>query len=200
MNPAQAYRSLEAALMTVIPDAVKKAASDEQYYCLRVYFDGTDTPGESYATRLRLLTQDHREKFVAKYPESAYSIWFADETDCAEQGPDVRLDEYREVTEPCRVIYQALCGNEQRHLKLLRRTIRRVAERLNRLDWTTICRATDDFVVFPADGSHTFHDDFAEMAASVPLPRLRLLRSRRFLPAWAYAYLFARRVVGKYWK
>ncbi len=44
-----------------------------------------------------------------------------------------------------------------------------------------IADVTADFIVFPADGSHTFCDDLGDMAASVPKPRLKLLRSRKLL-------------------
>ena len=55
----------------------------------------------------------------------------------------------------------------------------RVALQLNALDWRTMLQVTDDFIVFPADGSHSFCDDLGDMAASVPKPRLRLLQSRK---------------------
>jgi hypothetical protein len=49
------------------------------------------------------------------------------------------------------------------------------------MDWTTILPVTDDVIVFPADGSHTFCDDLGDMVASVPKPRLKLLQSRKLL-------------------
>lgn len=57
--------------------------------------------------------------------------------------------------------------------------VQRVAAKLNTLDWSTIAPVTDDFVVFPADGSHTVGDDFEDMQASVPAERLKLLKSRK---------------------
>jgi hypothetical protein len=66
-------------------------------------------------------------------------------------------------------------------LRELRRTIRRVCRQLNQFDWTTVRSVTDDFVVFPADGSHTFYDDYGDLVASVPPERIELLRQRGYL-------------------
>jgi hypothetical protein len=69
----------------------------------------------------------------------------------------------------------------------LREAIQRVATCLNRLDWRKYARVTDDFVVFSADGSHSFCDDYGEMVASVPSRKLDRLRSRSLLgtdPWW----------------
>src|SRR5262249_11548387 len=69
----------------------------------------------------------------------------------------------------------------------LREAIQRVAAGLNRLDWRKYASVTDDFVVFSADGSNSFCDDYGEMVASVPSRKLDRLRSQSLLgtdPWW----------------
>jgi hypothetical protein len=75
-------------------------------------------------------------------------------------------------------VFRYLYPDTEENLALLRETIRRVAKELNKLDWRHYCNPTDDFVVFPADGSHTYYDDFGDMKASVPAKTIRLLRSK----------------------
>ena len=53
-----------------------------------------------------------------------------------------------------------------------------MAKELNKLAWKSYCNPTDDFVVFPADGSHSYFDDFGDMKASVRPKTIRHLRSR----------------------
>lgn len=190
------YETLECALMDEIPKAVKNACRDEIFYCLRIYYDGTDTPREDFATRLRLLKQDHRQACLASGSEPAWVLYLADETDCEEHGPDLSLADSEQIRGLCGRVYQRMCEDELFHLKQLRRTVQRVAKKLNCLDWSPYCKVTDDFIVYAADGSHTFCDDFVEMARSVPLRRILMLRFRKLIPIWALWYIIGRKLTG----
>ncbi len=63
----------------------------------------------------------------------------------------------------------------------LRKMTQRVAQKLNQIDWLPYCAVTDDFVVVPADGSHSFTADFEELTASVTPDRIKLLCQRQYL-------------------
>lgn len=87
------------------------------------------------------------------------------------------------VSHPCRRWYARPWGRrpETEELRPVREMVQRVAAQLNRMRWVEYALATDDFVVFAADASHTFCADYEEMTASVPTERIELLRSRRML-------------------
>lgn len=178
------YPQLEAALVDAIPPAVKALGFSERVYCLRVYYDGTDTPGDHYVTRMRLVTAATRQEIIAKRGAKApYYFWGADETDMPKHGIDIRIDNDPNVRALCQQVYSLLCeaDDDESGLAPLRTAIQNVCRQLNNLDWTQFCNPTDDFVVFPADGAHVFMDDFGDLTASVPAARLTLLRSRRLL-------------------
>src|SRR5262245_20508477 len=101
-------------------------------YCLRVYYDGTDTPEENYATRLRLLKESHRQRALATHGNNApFYLWCADETDNPpEHGPNLYFDDNRRVTDLCAEVYQLLCDDEEENLPHLREAIQRVAHAL----------------------------------------------------------------------
>ena len=63
----------------------------------------------------------------------------------------------------------------------MREAVQRAAAQLNRLDWRELTNATDDFVVFAADGMHEFNNDYEEMTASVPAERIAQFRSGKLL-------------------
>ena len=177
------FTELEHRLIEVIPHVVGACEMAEPAYCLRVYYDSMDTPEDDYATRLRLLKASAREQAVATRGDHAPDgIWMADNTDDADvHGPNIFLKHDPEIRRICSEIFQLIVKDENATLRELRRTIQRVCQRLNQLDWTTIRSVTDDFVVFPADGSHTFYDDYGDLVASVPPERIELLRKRAYL-------------------
>jgi hypothetical protein len=183
MRKPAVYAKLVPLLVEAVPRAVQKACYSEPVYCLRVYYDSIDMPEEGYATRLRLINEESRARVLASKGSSApYYLWCADETDSTkEHGPNILLDDDPKIAKLCGQIYERLCDDEEENLPLLRGAIQEVCRALNRLDWRPYCQATDDFVVFPADGSHTFYDDYGDLVASVPVERVELLHSRGML-------------------
>jgi hypothetical protein len=177
-----AFAQLERRLMDVIPSSVGACDMAETAYCLRVYYDSLDTPEENYATRLRLIATSVREQALRDRGRRAPDgIWMADNTDGDDQSRNIFLRHDPQTHRICGEIFRLLAQDEDGTLRELRRTLQRVCRRLNRLDWTSIRPVTDDFVVFPADGSHTFYDDYGDLAASAPAERLELLRERGYL-------------------
>jgi hypothetical protein len=177
------YSKLVPLLIEAVPRAVQANAYPDLVYCLRVYYDSIDTPQEGYATRLRLIKEANRARVLATTGANApYYIWCADETDSTmEHGPNIFLNDDPKISKLCGKIYERLCNDEEANLPLLRGAIQEVCRALNQMDWRRFCEATDDFVVFPADGSHTFYDDYGDLVASVPAERVELLRSRGLL-------------------
>ncbi len=182
MEKETVFAQLEQRLMDVIPPSVGACNMDEAAYCLRVFYDSLDTPEETYATRLRLVAASLREQAVTTRGKQAPDgIWLADNTDLDEQHRNIFLRHDPETRRLCGEIFRLLTKDEDATLQELRRTIQRVCRRLNQLDWTSIRAVTDDFVVFPADGAHTFYDDYGDLLASVPAERIELLRERGYL-------------------
>ncbi len=172
---------IEALLVSSIPKVVKAAKLREPVYCLRIWYNGTDSD-ETAVPWLMLVKESTRKSFIQKHrKEAPYYIWSADEATNAGQSFNVQIDN-DELVKQYGIWYDYLCElEEDEELQPFREMIQRVSAKLNTLDWATIVPTTDDFVVFPADGSHTFCDDLGDLSASVPEKRLSLLRSRNLL-------------------
>ena len=172
---------IEALLVSNIPKVVKAANLREPVYCLRIWYNGTDSD-ETAVPWLMLVKESTRKSFISKHGKKAlYYIWAADEATSTGQSFDVQIAN-NELVELYGVWYDHLCDlDDDEELQPFREMTQRVAAKLNTLDWAAIVPATDDFVVFPADGSHTFCDDLGDLNASVPAERLNLLRSRNLL-------------------
>lgn len=183
MSNQSVFVELENRLREVIPVLVSACELAEPAYCLRVYYDSIDMPEETYATRLRLLKESARVQAVAARGRNAPDgIWMADNTDDSDlHGPNIFLRNDPQTRQICSDIYQRILRDEDEALRELRQTIQRVCRQLNQLDWVAVRSVTDDFVVFPADGSHTFYDDYGDLMASVPAERIELLRQRGYL-------------------
>jgi hypothetical protein len=183
MTGPDLLRQLEEPLVTCIPKRVKALRLREPVYCLRIWFYGTDCVGEGIPS-LTLKTESLRQRVLAdKGKQAPHYLWCADE--CEDGAGVIRATiTNAAISRLCRNWYNQLPKgslSDDSALVPLRVAIQRVAATLNRLDWQPYAPVTDDFVVFPADGSHSFCDDYAEMLATIPATRLDLLRSRRFL-------------------
>jgi hypothetical protein len=177
---------IEALLVSHIPKVVKAAKLREPVYCLRIWYNGTDSL-ETAVPWLMLVKESTRKSFIRKHGKKApYYIWCADEATNDEstntvQSFNVQIDN-EELVKQYGLWYEHLCDlDDDEELQPFREMSQRVAAKLNTLDWSAIVPVTDDFVVFPADGSHTFCDDLGDLNASVPEERLNLLRSRNLL-------------------
>jgi hypothetical protein len=179
----------EERLVTLIPNRVKALGIREAVYCLRIWYYGTDTVGDRTPT-LMLPKESLRRRLVAKKgPKVPHYLWCADELTHIDWAYTVEIKDAT-VGDLCRKWYDYPWGRhpETEELRPAREMVQRVAKRLNILPWAKHVPVTDDFVVFAADGSHTFCNDYEEMQASVPNERIELLRTRRFLgtePWWS---------------
>lgn len=185
------YAPLESRLVEAMPALVQGLKITKPIFCLRLYFYDTHAPEKDYGFQIRVLTEPLREQLRKKSPLAAN---LADNLWCPQSGaangtPSAKNGLYaatmsgnRDITQLCAEIYQRLCQSENQNMPLLRQLARRVCKKLNALNWENITPVTDDFVAFPADGSGFWGDEFeADLVASVPAARVKVLRSRGFL-------------------
>jgi hypothetical protein len=191
MSAAQDQLLIEAEEMLVkqTPPLVQSIGIREPVYCLRIWYYGSDVVDDRVPD-VMLPKESVRAHALAHRGETAPTyIWGADEL----------LD--NDLSYRARFQDRTLCSLFDRWFKLIDRELpegpdellplqkmtQRIATRLNGLDWKQYAKVTDDFIVFAADGSHNYCDDYAEMVASVPAQTIALLRSQRMLgtdPWW----------------
>lgn len=174
---------LEKRLVALIPDAVKAAKIDEPVYCLRIWYNGTDSPRDAVPW-LMLVKESTRKEFVAKHGEKAREyMWQADEATNPGQAYNVYLND-AQLERLYAKWYRRLnaAEDEDEALQPFREMVQRVARQLNELDWRPLAPVTDDFVVFPADGAHVFMDDIGDLLASLPPAKLALLQAKELIP------------------
>jgi hypothetical protein len=194
MTSEQILAGIEEVLVLAIPQRVKALAINEAVYCLRIWWYGTDMPGDRTPS-LTLAKESYRQLMVAvKGDKAPYYIWSADEIDSFD---DREASAFRaEIANPptAKLVASWYAQMPDRgwpddaDLIPLQTMVRRVATRLNRLRWADYASVTDDFVVMAADGSHSLIDVYGDMLASVPQERIEQLRSRRLLgtdPWWS---------------
>lgn len=176
---------LEELLAAAIPPRVKALGITDLVYCLRIWYFGTDALPEDRTPSLMLPKEAWRQRMSAEKGDDApYYIWCPDEIDAFRD-----MAFFAEIADP--TITALVCDwyrqmpdrelPDDNDLIPLQAMVRRVAARLNHLDWSDYAAVTDDFVVIAADGSHSFCDDYAEMVASVPGERIEQFRSQRLL-------------------
>lgn len=173
--------AVEERLVELIPQRVKTLGLRDPVYCLRIWYYGTDVGGDRVPT-LTLVPDAARRRVLAEKGDKApHYLWCADEL-CIGRRRDAVINDST-VAVLCRTWYAHLSDGvpETEQLRPMRKMVQRVAARLNHVDWSAHAPVTDDFVVFPADASHTYCADYQEMLASVPAGRIELLRSRRML-------------------
>ncbi|MBS0201644.1 MAG: hypothetical protein JSS49_02005 [Planctomycetes bacterium] len=182
--PKSTLAQLEKLLISEIPGAIRDAHLAEPVYCARIWYNGTDSE-EDAVPWVMLVKDSVRQKFIKKQGEehAPYYIWGADEITDPDQSFQVHLasDRLRTLYSTW---YQYLCDvDDDDELQHFREMIQQVSKSLNELDWKSFAPVTDDFVVAPADGSHTFCDDLGDLLASVTPRQLELLQSRKLIPS-----------------
>ena len=174
--------SAEDRLVALVPPLVRSLGFREPVYCLRLwYYEGGGDGGRLPSV---LLAPDAaRRRALAEHGNTApHYLWCADELTGSSTGAfsaetvDVELSGLMQ-----RWHARPSSGDDAEDLAPVRAMVQRAAARLGEIAWASHAPVTDDFVVFAADGTHTFCNDYAEMVASVPADRIALLRSRRML-------------------
>lgn len=179
--PQTELAQIEELLVTETPTAVKSAKIKDPVYCLRIWYYGTSSSGNAVPS-LMLVKESTRRDFLANDKSNAlHKIWCADEVTNPGQAIQIELASPK-LQSPYAKWYQYLCDVENdEELKHLRNVVQRAARKLNVLNWKEFAPVTDDFVVFPADGAHTFFDDRGDLSASATPEQLKMLRSKELL-------------------
>lgn len=175
-------------LVDAIPQAIASLKLKKPICIVRIYFYDTHAPC-TYLS-LRTVSADCRAQVLAsKGRDAPFSIWSSGE-ECGDGNIDLPADPPASKTDKkiaslFEQAYELLCEDEDEpseSMVAFRTMLRKVAAKLNALDWKKFCPVTDDFVVVPADGSmHFGGEDYEDMVESIPRKRLELLRSRGFL-------------------
>jgi len=177
-------------LKMAIPSAVKKLKPPDPIFCMRIYFYDTHAPQEGYGLRLRVLTEPLRRRLTENRPRSARlteELWHP-QTGVANRTPgreglyEIDLAQSRDLAKVFAEVYELLCQSEDDHMPRLRELARKLSQVVNAQTWGPPITVTDDFVVFPADGSGFFGGEFLDdLHTSVPTERVELLRQRGYL-------------------
>jgi hypothetical protein len=182
MNVTTVFESLVPRLVDAIPRSVGAIGLTEPICCLRIYYYDTHAPC-AYLV-LRPVDESFRSKVLAeKGGDALYYLWASAE-DMKGDAPEATLGDVEADSanrDLFRRIYDLLSEDEDRYMPIYRKALQKASYQLNLMDWRSVCRVTDDFVVAPADGSQCFADDYPDIAQSVPAARLELLRSRGLL-------------------
>jgi hypothetical protein len=185
MSPAEILNRLEDLLVAQIPDAVKKLRIREPVYSLRIWYFGSDEGGDR-SPKLILPTEALRQKVIkTKGNNAPHFLWAADELYHVDGAHTSRLKS-PDVAKLCNAWYEQYESGDgpppgKAALLPFREMVQRAARRLNAYDWKTCINPTPDFVVFAADGSHDFCNDFEEMQASVSESQIEAFRTNRLL-------------------
>ena len=181
-NLTQLLSGLEETLVEIIPSMVKAMAVKQKAYCLFLVYH--DTSVIDYRPNLVVGLESLRKEMLDTEPHAVEIVWNPGLLDTYALCPGCCC-EARGLEETCGVIYRALTKDwgdgrsEEDMLLPVRRTMHRVAKRLNLLDWSGLLDTTDDFVVVAID-DHGF-DPYADLKACVGAERIALLDSRGLL-------------------
>lgn len=174
---------IEELLIAEIPRVVKAARISDPVYCLRIWYNGTDSMSDAVPYCM-LIKESARKTYIATHGlRDVGALWMADEWTYPEMHFDIHSN-HPKLKQLYAEWYEWLCSqdDETEALQLFRKMTQRVARRLNDLDWRKILPVTDDFVVFPADGAHAFWDDTGDLLASITPAQQALLETRKLLP------------------
>ena len=182
------FRLLQPLLTAAIPMAIGQLKLPDPIFCIRLYYHDTNAPPEDYCTWVRVLTEPLRQRVLAtKRPcDVPFYLWSPQSGEAnGSPGRDPGLFEadlsgYRDIMERYAEVYELVDADDG--MTQLRELLRQVSRVLNARDWSKTAKVTDDFVVFPADGSGYYGGSHAEdMEESIPPQKLELLRQRQLL-------------------
>ncbi|BCJ61676.1 hypothetical protein [Micromonospora endophytica] len=166
-----ACRTIEDALLTLIPDAVARLPVDGPAACVALSYHRSD----ALTFEVHVATEDERAALAAIDAQAAWSP--AD----FETSTDVDLDDTGSV----RLVRQELALLDADDIDASagseagRRLLCAVAARLNLRDWTETLPVADDFVVYPVDLELV--DLERNLADCLPADRFAWLRERSLL-------------------
>jgi hypothetical protein len=180
------FRLLHPLLTAAIPMAVGQLKLPDPIFCIRLYYHDTNAPPEDYCTWVRVLTEPLRQQVLAtKRPvDVPFYLWHPQSGNAnGSPGRDIGLFEadlrtHQDIMQGYEEIYEMVDSDDG--MNRVRELLRQVSRTLNARDWSKVAKVTDDFVVFPADGSGYYGGNYAEdMEESISPQTLELLRQRQ---------------------
>jgi len=184
------FKDLVAILNKAIPAAVEQLQIPEPIFCVRLYFHDTHAPAEDYCCSVRCIAESARQRIVqandpSNIPDALWhpTLGIANELSSGDNGVyEADLTSHAELVDLYAQVYTLLAESEEENLPKFRTALRRVSMTLHMVKWPATVLMSDDFVVFPADGSNFFGGEYEEdMKASIPGKRLELLVKRGFM-------------------
>ena len=181
------FKSLVPLLSKAVPAAVGISQIPDPIFCIRLYFHDTHAPPENFCCWVRCLTEPARRRVVEEedpvnVPDSLWHPTMGVANELPEGVYHVDLASNAELLELYSEIYALLEESSDENVPKLRTALRRVSLMLHMIKCPDTVATTDDFVVFPADGSNFFAGEYEQdMKTSIPSKRLELLAERGYL-------------------
>ena len=175
--------SLEDALVVEIPTVVGKTFFMEPLYAILIdYFHWSFTPTLDLETSPPLIIAaplSVRRAILDGHEYADCVQWDAGYVAEIDDSVRIQLPRPGKAAAHCSEFYHNIDEDDERPGPMLQR----VAARLNSVNWRSITKVTDDFIVCLQD-SHGGHDNQEDIDACVPPDRISLLRSRNLLWRW----------------
>ena len=184
------FKDLVPLLTKTLPAAIENLRIPEPIFCIRLFFHDTHAPVAGYCCWARCLTESARRRVLKtirpnNIPDELWhpTMGLANGHPLPENGLyEADLASNADLIDVYARIYALLEESEEENVLKLRAALRRVSLTLHVIKWPQTVTVTDDFVVFPADGSNFFAGEYLQdMKASIPGPRLKLLADRGYI-------------------
>jgi hypothetical protein len=186
MDSQSTLAQLEELLVEHIPHRIKEEEIKEPIYCLHVWCYGLARMPGDYTPTLTLKPESLRRTILAEKGDLAPHYLYCAHEARREAGADINIDfESDTITQLVEGWFAQLPKRKfpmDEDVLPLHDCIKRVAATLNQLYWTPFTPVTDDFVVLPADGSHSVGGDYQGWEdGRVPADKIALLQARRYI-------------------
>lgn len=184
------FKKLVSLLKKLVPAAVEELKLTEPLFCVRLYYHSTLAPAEDYRCWVRCLTVDGLSQTLATAEKQNIpdELWhptagIANGTPGQDAGLcQADLTNSAELSETYPEIYQLLTQDEEQGMEQLRAALRKVCLMLHMVKWPDSIPRSEDFIIFPADGSNHFGGEYEEdMLSSVPKQKLKILKEKGML-------------------
>jgi len=181
------FKKLVSILSKAVPVAIAKLHIPDPVFCVRLFFHDTHAPPENYCCWVRCLTEPSRQRVLKtvdpiNVPDSLWHPTMGIANELPEGVYEADLTSNAEIVDLYSEIYKLLEESSDENVPRLRAALRQVCLLLHMIKWPEQVKTTDDFVVFPADGSNFFAGEYQQdMRVSIPNSRLALLAERGYI-------------------
>lgn len=178
--PVELFRSLANILYQEIPRSIAQIASPVELCNVKLRYFDTSAPA-FYYDACPMRTTFRNELLITKGRDALFYVW--------DEGVDkgVKNFDVPAADSPARAICKQIqrwrCDDETigEGRDLLRQFVCGLCRRLNQLPWHTFATVSDDFVIYPQNGTDSGIDCYEDIIESIPIEKIRLLRERELL-------------------